>query len=262
MGKEAERHVQSVASALRILEAFDRDQGLTLKDLYERTGLNRSRILRFGGTLQAQGYLEFSEAVGRYTLGPKVFGLGRLVQSRYAEIANLVRPSLTRLAQASGDTAFYSVVQGLDRLVLAHCESTEGVRFVIPEGQVRPLYAGATGKVLLAFGPESLRRQILDATVLARLATPKSIDVEKLATDLKDIAAAGFAVSRGEATAHGFAVSVPVIVGGNLMGALSIAGPLTKLTGTLAESHVALLREEGLLMEPLIANIGIISEID
>ena len=52
---EADRHVESVVSALTLLDCFERDEGLRLEDFHARTGLTRSRIIRLAGTLVHKG---------------------------------------------------------------------------------------------------------------------------------------------------------------------------------------------------------------
>jgi DNA-binding IclR family transcriptional regulator len=249
MSRETERHVQSLLSGLHILEAFDKDRGLRLKDLHDRTGLNRSRILRFAGTLQAAGFLEFDEGTGAYFLGPKLYALGWLLHERFTKISELVRPALKRLVQLNGDTAFYSIVQGSERLVVAREESPDGLRFTIQEGQTRPLHIGATSKVLLAFGSEGLARRILEDA-----STVDNPDV--LAADIDEVRRRGVAVSRGEATPHGFAVSVPVIRHGQAgCDALTIAGPLAKLTDALVATYTEHLMKESQALSAALSNV-------
>jgi DNA-binding IclR family transcriptional regulator len=244
--KEAERHVQSLLLGLQILEAFQGDEKLRLKELHERTGLNRSRILRFAGTLCAAGFLEHDEATGGYALGSKLYGLGWHLHERFSRISELVRPSLKRLVSLSGDTAFYSIVQGSERLVVAREESPDGLRFTIQEGQTRPLHVGATSKVLLAFGPEPLRRRILAECAAVR-------DPDLYAAELAEVERKGVAISRGEATPHGFAISVPIArTGQSGCDALTVAGPLMKLTDDLIDIYV-----EGLTAEARIVSAAL-----
>ena len=51
--REAERHVAAVTAALSILDCFVEDTSLRLRDLHERTGMQKSRILRLAGSLIA-----------------------------------------------------------------------------------------------------------------------------------------------------------------------------------------------------------------
>ena len=76
VAKESEHQVEAVAKALNILECFTASQPeLSLKQLSEKTGLYKSRILRLCGTLIAYGFLIRQEK-SLYKLGPKLMMLG------------------------------------------------------------------------------------------------------------------------------------------------------------------------------------------
>jgi len=227
MGKETERHVAAVQAALQILDAFDSSEGLRLGELHERTGLTRSRILRYLGTLEASGFIVANPGQATYELGPKAIRLGWLVRDAYNGLTGLVRPRLRHLSDKAKATAFFSVVRGDARLVIAREEPEQGLRYAIPEGQVRPLHVGATGKVLLAFSPQATRERVLNGHALEALTPTTVTDREALAAQLADVARERISVSFGEATSSAFAVAVPVIsTRGKLVGALTLAGPL------------------------------------
>jgi DNA-binding IclR family transcriptional regulator len=78
MPRESERHVEAVAKALSILECFAHSEPeLSLKQLTEKAGLNKSRILRLCGTLAGQGFL-IRMPRSSYRLGPKLMMRGKI----------------------------------------------------------------------------------------------------------------------------------------------------------------------------------------
>ena len=227
--KESERHVVAVVAALSLLECFEEDCSLRLKDFHERTGMQKSRIIRLLGSLQAAGFLAEETDTSGFRLGPKVMALGRLVSETYLDLAGRVQPALLRITEEIGDTSFLSVVRGTQRMVLAQKTPEDGICFNIPEGQLRPLHAGATGKVLLAYSPDALWRKVLDG-VLPELTTETQTDANELQAELTMVRSSGHAVSYGEATRHAFAISVPIVErNGMLLGAITVAGPASKL---------------------------------
>ncbi|WIY52387.1 IclR family transcriptional regulator [Devosia sp. YIM 151766] len=231
--QEEDRHVQALVAALSLLDAFDDDVGLQLKDFHTRTGLNRSRILRFAGTLKACGYLYVDPVTNAYHLGPRLQAIAWMLQKSRGRFLAVVRPALRDLAGATGDTAFFSSIHNGLRLVVAREESSEGLRFVVDEGQTRPLHVGASSRVLLAFAPSAYRERIL-----AQLTEESSDQIEALLAELESIRRIGFSVSRGEVTAHGFAIAVPVENETDFPDVITLAGPLTKLTDVLIEKYV------------------------
>jgi DNA-binding IclR family transcriptional regulator len=242
--KESERHVVAVVAALSLLECFEEDCSLRLKDFHERTGMQKSRIIRLLGSLQAAGFVaEDTEAAG-FRLGPKVMALGRLVSESYLDLAGRVHPALLRITEEIGDTSFLSVVRGTQRMVLAQKTPEDGICFNIPEGQLRPLHAGATGKVLLAFSHGALWRKVLEG-VLPELTPETQTNADKLQTELAMVRSAGYAVSHGEATRHAFAISVPIVErNGALLGAITVAGPVSKLDADYEAKVASLLKSE------------------
>ena len=112
-----------------------------------------------------------------------------------------VRPVLKRLVADTGDTAFFSTIEGLRRVVvLAEEYPGDALRFTAREGQTRPLHVGATSKLLLAHADAETRDRAFDLV-------PEN-EQAALINDLKSIVDCGFAVSKGEVTPHGFAIAV------------------------------------------------------
>ncbi|WP_271899454.1 IclR family transcriptional regulator [Candidatus Phyllobacterium onerii] len=217
--KEAGRHIAAVSAALEVLAAFDRDVPVRLKDLFERTGQNRSRLLRVLGTLEGYGFIRSNVEVGTYELGSTIFRLGGLVHNPFSRMEEKIRPVLKRLVFQTSDTAFFSRIEGVHRIVLVAEESPDTLRFTAREGQTRPLHVGATSEVLLAHADNDTRERAFELVA--------ANDRAALTEDLAAIAKRGFAVSHGEVTPHGFEISVPVRGPAGQIDAMSIAGVLS-----------------------------------
>jgi DNA-binding IclR family transcriptional regulator len=146
------------------------------------------------------------------------------------------------LANHTGESASLFVVDGLKRLCLAREEGTFSIRYNIVEGQRMVLYAGAGGKVLLAFGPEELRRKILGKNHLKEL-TPTTIkDPKDLAKELEAIRRQGYASSYGERDTEVAALAAPICGhDGKVCAALSIAGPINRFSPEHNVKHLRIL---------------------
>ena len=239
---EASRHVAAVAAALTILSCFHGDEDLSLAEIHRRTGITKSRILRLAGTLQQHGFLWTEPARNGYRLGPALLRLGQGLGRRFHDIAEVLAPLLRKLARDSGDTALYSVMQAGGRVCVASEEPDRAVRFTVPTGSVRPLHAGASGRVLLAFGPDEVRREFLRVASLPALTGRTPTDPARLEREIAGARRRGFAVSQGEAQPDSFAVAVPVMDdGGALLGALSIAGPVSRYSPQRSAGLAAML---------------------
>lgn len=236
---EADRHVDSVLSALSLLDSFEGDAGLRLEDFHARTGLTRSRIIRLAGTLVHKGYLVHDRANAQYLLGPAFFRVGSLVVDRYRSIASGVRPVLKELVSKTGLTAMFSVLGGRDRLILAKEEPGQPVRYTVQEGQARPVVLGASGRVMLAFAKAETTQDLIDKSDL------KPLEKQKLLGDLAQIRTKGFDLSESELTRHAFAIATPVFSqAGDLLGVLTVAGPTLEYQKEKLGEIVALLNQK------------------
>ena len=69
--------VQAIERALDILDCFDfNNRALSLTEICERTGLNKSTALRLTSNLLARKYLNLDSTTGLYSLGMRLFDLG------------------------------------------------------------------------------------------------------------------------------------------------------------------------------------------
>ncbi|MDO6749321.1 helix-turn-helix domain-containing protein, partial [Gilvimarinus sp. 1_MG-2023] len=89
------------AKGLEVLEAFSgTDRSMTIPNIAEKTGLNRTVARRLVLTLQYLGYLECSNRV--YKLTPKILGLaGEFLQGR--DIGKHVTPILRSYSLKLGE---------------------------------------------------------------------------------------------------------------------------------------------------------------
>ncbi|MGQ9696181.1 MAG: IclR family transcriptional regulator [Thermodesulfobacteriota bacterium] len=239
--KESKRHVEAVLKALDILECFQRQPQLSLKKISEVTGLHKSRIMRLCGTLISRGYLLYEGETGQYKLGPKIISLSRSYEQSN-DLLSLARPLMRNLAQETGESASLFIVDGLNRLCIAREEGTYSIRYNIIEGQRMPLYAGAGGKVLLAFAEKDLRKKVLKKGHLKKL-TPHTINNPKqLLKELEIIREQGYAASFGERDAEVAALAAPIFNHeGKICASLSIAGPISRFSREHNVQHFKIL---------------------
>jgi len=237
--QQSSRHVYAVFAALDILECFERDSALSLKQIIDISGMTRNRVMRMTGTLEARGYLVRSGASGKFMLGPQILVLGKIMERSF-DLVLLARPLLKELSRLTGESASLYVVSGNERLVLAREEGTHDIRYSVFEGQRLPIYAGAGGKVLLAFGPEEIRSRILRKIRFSSLTAQTITEAKTLKAELERIRTTGYAVSRAERAPDAGSIAAPVFGHNrNLMGAIAIAGPVSRVNLKSQPSYLA-----------------------
>jgi DNA-binding IclR family transcriptional regulator len=203
--------------AVLVLEAVQ-GGATSLSVLTERTGLSRATAHRLAVALEVHRLLA-RDSDGRWRIGPRAGELAGGSGDRLLESAADV---LTRLRDATGESAQLYRRQGDRRLCVAVAERRSGLRDTVPVGSALPLTAGSAAQVLLAWTPED--------PLVARAAFT--------ARTLADVRRRGWAHSVAEREQGVASVSAPVRgPGGAIVAALSVSGPLERLTRSPGRLH-------------------------
>ena len=207
--------VESVERALSLLEAFNMgDNGLALKELAQRTGLNKATILRLSTSLEKFGYLS-RDHVGIFHLGSALWKVGLIY--RDFQLGNIIRPVLIELVEKTEETAAFHVLRGNSGVVL-YCENSKRrMRYHIDEGEITPLNVGSSGKVLEAFvSPETSQSKIIQKQ--------------------------GYYISLGERDPDIAGISIPVLGRENeLIGVISLSGLVNRFTEDNIKNYLKVL---------------------
>lgn len=223
----AKTGVDAVARALAILKAFGPERSaLTLTEIAEATDLYKSTVLRLAATLETDGFLVRGPD-RLFRPGPELWRLGALYQ-RGLDLGDLVRPTLHRLVEATGETASFYIADGDERICLYRVNSPRSVRHHLDEGQRLPIDRGAAGRVLTAYR-------------------------DPASTEAGKIRERGFYVSLGERDPEVAAAAVPVIdVQGKLRGALSVSAIRTRFDATARKTAIDVLKSEARALSSLL----------
>ncbi|MDR6557921.1 DNA-binding IclR family transcriptional regulator [Arthrobacter pascens] len=151
--------VSRIAGLLRIVGR--KPEGSPLVELVRESGLTRPTVHRLLTSLAAEGLLDHEARTGNWVLGPEVLLLGSVASTRFP-LEDIARPSLRRLAEQTGESAFFSIRRGNDTVCLLREEGSFPVRsFVLHEGVRFPLGVASAGTAILAFLPVGEQEQIL-----------------------------------------------------------------------------------------------------
>jgi IclR family acetate operon transcriptional repressor len=211
---------------MAILDAFAESGGdLGVTDLSGRLGLAKSVVHRLLAALSAGRYLTQDTETRRYALGPNAIRLGQASLGR-KDVRARARPYLVQLAAKTGETATLSILVGESRSYAEQVESTQPVRQSVQIGSAAPLYAGASGKAILAYLSVEQREAIAARIARSRpiLADGRRLKRTTLTRELAAIRARGFAVSQGERIKGAASAAAPIFDhDGRVMGAFSVA---------------------------------------
>jgi DNA-binding IclR family transcriptional regulator len=220
----SENSIRSIQRALTVLLCFTwNEREMTLTEITERVGLAKSTILRMLNSLELEGFIIKDQKTNRYKLGYKVYYLG-LIAKESLYIRKISRPTMEEIGQESKETVNLYLLDQMDRVCFEQVESPQTIKQSVRIGERFPIWAGATGKSILAHLEESMWYEVIDN--IDGFTENIIVDTDGLIAELKKIREAGYAVSIGEKDYEVGCIAAPIFDAyGNTIGCLSISGP-------------------------------------
>ncbi|MDR7419507.1 MAG: IclR family transcriptional regulator [Armatimonadota bacterium] len=239
--QDTEDVLKGVERAVALLNLFSIERPtLDLPGASRVLGIPRSTAYRLLRSLEAGHLLVYNERERSYRLGLAVARLGQVALAS-VDLRAAARPYLRGLVEETGESSFLLVVEGNAAVVIDTQETGEPLKLTRPVGTPWPLHAGASNKVLLAHLPDDAQAEYLRRP-LARITPRTTTDPRRLARELARIRRRGYGVTTGELTPGVVGVAVPILSGGRLLGALAVAGPVSRLSNARIPRIVARLR--------------------
>lgn len=185
--------------AVLILSALG-DGSLPLERLVAMTGLPRATAHRLATALEVHR-LVARDGRGHFVLGPRLMELAAGIDS---PLTVLARRALGELRDATGESAQLYIRHGDVRVCAVSLESPHSLRTIVRVGQSLPMDRGSAAKVL-GDDPQAKRR--------------------------------GWAESVEEREKGVASVSAPVLKDGEVIAAVSVSGPIGRMTRAPGKLH-------------------------
>ena len=162
-------------------------------ELPASTGISRATAHRLAQGLEVHGLLR-RDGEGAFTLGLGLIALGRAAAEAFP-LALAARPALEALQQATGESTQLYVTDAGERLCVAAVDSTHELRTIVSVGTRLPLGVGSAGRVLAG-----------------------------------EVGREGWVASVAERAPGVASVSAPVRADGGVVGAVSVSGPVDRMS--------------------------------
>ena len=206
---------EKTAALLRMLGQAPYVHSVT--DLGEKIQCTKSGTCKLLAVLVQSG-LAAQTVDRKYTLGPVVYILGKIYEDHIG-LSKMVKPVYRE-------------------------ESLQMVRVAGKVGEERPLYAGATGKVLGAFQDEDVIRKRLMEEPLIPLTEYTITSPEALLAEYAKIREQGYAISDGELSTETIGIGAPIRdESGTVWAAISVGAPRLRVDEGKLERYIFLVRE-------------------
>ena len=202
--------VQALERALDILDCFNfQSRELSLSDVVNRTGLNKTTAKRLIANLTTRGYLQQDSQTRKYQLGMRLFELGGVVFSSFSLRRSAAAP-MTGLQNETDATVLLGVRME-DHLVYVDKREGDGmIRISSDVGWRRPLHYGMLGMVLMASVESREADRILEKYPL-EAHTPFSItDLDAFSLRLEEIRVQGYVIEKEEAVEGLIGIAAPI----------------------------------------------------
>jgi DNA-binding IclR family transcriptional regulator len=203
--------VTALARGMAILRCFGGNEGhLGNQEIAQRTGLPKPTVSRLTFTLASLGYLSYSPALEKYSLGVGVLALAHQFL-KDSDIIAAARPLMQELADYTRAAVMLAESHGSQMVLLAICQGDELYRLKLEPGSRVPHHCTALGRAYLAgLGAELFERFLHKREAEGSPGTWPKIKAGLLRAR-RDFEHYGFCFSLGDWNPEVFAVGVPIV---------------------------------------------------
>ena len=214
----------SVLKTFQILNCFSLDEPmLRVRDICEKTCMNRSTVIRFMNSLIETGIVEKHDE-RFYKLGIKLFELGIKVDVS-SSLATRAHHYLKRLADSVQESAHMVIRDKVEVLYILKEESSQSIRIATSLGSKMPMYCTGVGKGILAFMDEDYMSVYYRYQKLKKRTKNTLTNKKKLNLELASIRKSFISIDNEEFADHLYCVATPIFDSNeNPIGAISVSG--------------------------------------
>lgn len=221
--------INSIVKAFTIIEILAGQQEFDLAELSRMADLPKTTVHRMVLTLQQLGYISQNQTNSRYALTSKLFEVGwqTMQKKSHVDIAHQV---MERLSDLTEETIYFSVLDGVDMVIVDKIESKHALKQSEPIGVRYKSYHSAGGKAILASLPDETLENLFKNHEFQPSARSSQVTRENLLAEIEKIRCDGFALDDEEYMKSirciGAAVQDHL---GKVIGGVSVSGPISRI---------------------------------
>lgn len=208
-----------------VLHLFSEEKPVwTVEEAMEELDISISTAYRYFRVLCKEGFLDPIAGAG-YVLGPAFIEFDRKIRQTdpLLQVSVPIMQELTEQAKGQATALLCRLYR--DKVMCVHQEVGELVSKPLSydRGLPRPMFRGATSKIILANLPSRTLRQLYDQNKQQVFSAGMGESWEAFKTNLKDIRNKGISISYGELDPNVVGLAVPIMAGERgVLGSLSL----------------------------------------
>ncbi len=217
--------IQSVDRALNILEHICyANEPISIKEMSEELGLNRSTVTGLVNTLVAHNYVKKDHVSGKYIQGIKAFALSHNYPIHNHLLNNAMKVWREMAKSYPELNGLMGLYDGVGKVVAIPVNSYLGETSILGTFDY-PIHASGSGKCLLAYMPENEATAIIKRNGLPKYTGNTITDEEELKREMALIRERGYSLDNAEGVEDVHCVAVPLLnIRGEITASLSLTG--------------------------------------
>lgn len=231
--------LKTLDRSLTLLKYFrEKDIEWGVRELAKEANMHHSIVHRTLSTFEKHDFL-FKNSNNKYQLGLELWLYGLILEDKL-KFKNLIHPSLEKLATKVSETVFLTVLDELEGVTIDIAHGPQSIKFDVTIGTSKPLYTGASNKIIMAYLPEETQLKVIRGG-LKKYTEQTVTDHEELLTSLMEIKKQGWSLTDSEYTEDVIGIAVPLFDNQNkIFGSLNVAGPKYRMS---KEKNKVILKE-------------------
>jgi IclR family KDG regulon transcriptional repressor len=227
--------VRVLDRAIDILDALTvRRADMSIREIVDATGLNRSTAIRLAANLERRGLLQQDPVTSRFRLGHRLFQMGSVVYSSLSLLQAASGP-LSALEQQVGATIVLAVREGEYTVTVDKRQGVGDDSAMVPMpgdiGEVRPLTYGPVGQVFLSMIKPEEAEALLDRYPLEQYTPYSILNRKHYMARLPKVRSEGYATEVNEVVEGLMGIAAPLFdFTGSTVGVISLGFPATRET--------------------------------
>lgn len=220
----------ALRKATQILEmVIAENSGISAAELAARLKLPRQTVHRNVRALEDMGFVIRAVARDKYEIGPTLLNLANNIMIM-SHRRGPWRAVLKDVVEQAGESCNVAVLDGYEIIYVDRVECPSPLRVQLEVGSRVPAFCTAIGKVLLAYLPPTVRKQLLETIPKPKLTNATITDRRALEAELKKVRKLGYAINRGEFIRGIAAIAVPILNNrGEIIAGIAVHAPILRV---------------------------------